>query len=588
MLRGGVWCCLTVGLALSAGTAARGQDVPNNDKARIDALAKQVQTLTDQLKQMQSMPPGSPSGGAALGGPIGLEQDKNLTKDEVKSIVTDYLKERDAKKKTDDDRKKLEDEAKREAEGYKVGSDLKMSASWAEGLLLTTGQKDFWMHIGGWIQYDNVFFTQSTPLKVAQSAVRAGPPQKVGTGPFLGGIGDLEDGTYFRRLRLMTDGVFYDNFEFTLIYAFENDQFNTIGLDEFWVGMKDIPFLGTVRIGHVKNAIGLEADMTGSSRTMTFMERSAYSEAIELNQNFVTGIWIGNNYLDKRATSTFVLFRPDQGASSGAFFGDGQYGMQGRLTALPLYENDGRCLTHVGISGGWRNGTSNIANTPLRTVQLRDRPELRDDDPAGAGGGIIPDANSNRLIDTGNLGLRNQWLCGLEFLQIWGPLSLQAEYGWNWIEDSPGFNPAGVKFVPPTTSPQNYVFEGGYVQLAYTLTGENRAYDRRLGRLDTYYFGRKGPYNNFWFVQDEDGGTNSSFGAWEIAARYGHVNLNDGVGANRVQGGVLDTWTVGLNWYLNVNLKMQFDYVYDHRFDLPAGVNAGWVSGFGMRMQFMY
>ena len=37
------------------------------------------------------------------------------------------------------------------------------------------------------------------------------------------------------------------------------------------------------------------------------------------------------------------------------------------------------------------------------------------------------------------------------------------------------------------------MFNGGYVQLAYTLTGENRAYDKRGGTLARYYFGNQGP-----------------------------------------------------------------------------------------------
>ena len=69
-----------------------------------------------------------------------------------------------------------------------------------------------------------------------------------------------------------------------------------------WVGMKEIPLIGTIRVGHQKVPQGFEGDMVSSSKAMTFLERSAYSEAIELNQNFVTGIWLGNNYFDQRAT----------------------------------------------------------------------------------------------------------------------------------------------------------------------------------------------------------------------------------------------------------------------------------------------
>ena len=69
---------------------------------------------------------------------------------------------------------------------------------------------------------------------------------------------------------------------------------------------------------------------------MTFMERSSYSEAIELNQNFGTGIYFGNAFLNDRVTYQATMTRQDNGASSGAFFGDGQWGWNVRTTALPL------------------------------------------------------------------------------------------------------------------------------------------------------------------------------------------------------------------------------------------------------------
>ena len=46
---------------------------------------------------------------------------------------------------------------------------------------------------------------------------------------------------------------------------------------------------------------------------------------------------------------------------------------------------------------------------------------------------------------------------------------------------------------PALTPPQNYMFNGGYVQVAYTLTGENRAYDKRIGTLAREYFGKQRP-----------------------------------------------------------------------------------------------
>ncbi len=523
-------------------------------------LKKEVQTLKSRAET-----PVSTGGGA-------------VDKSEVQSIISQYLQQQKAEEK------KVEAKEKKDA-WYQVGTDLKMNTNWKEGLVFTTPHDDFSMHIGGWMQYDNVFWSQSNLLRKPKD----GAPAGVASGAPTGGIGDLEDGTYFRRLRIMTDGKFWENYEYTLIYAFENDQFNTAGLDEFWVGATNIPVIGTVRIGHVKNCIGLEADMSASSRTMTFLERSSYSEAIELNQNFVTGLWLGNNYFDQRATWSGVIFRPDAGSSTGAFFGDGQWGWQGRLTALPLFENDGRCLLHVGLSGGYRNGANNLATSPYRVIQLRARPELRDDDPAGAFAGAVgANGNSNRLVDTGVIAADREWLAGLELLYIRGPFSLQAEYGFNWVNDAVGFAPKGTTLNPALPSRQDYFFSGGYVQLAYTLTGENRAYDKRLGRLDSYYFGRKGPYENAYIVRGEDG-IETGRGAWEIAARYSYTNLNDGsTTATRIQGGVMDGFSLGLNWYLNTNLKFQFDWVYDRRLYMPTGSFEGYTNGFGVRMQYMF
>ena len=173
---------------------------------------------------------------------------------------------------------------------------------------------------------------------------------------------------------------------------------------------------------------------------MTFLERSSYSEAIEENENFVTGAWFSNAFLDQHMTYSAVVFRQDQAAASGAFFGDGQFGAQGRLTFLPIYECEGRHWLHLGVSYGWRNGTTNNATSPDRTFQLRARPELRDDDPAGSPSGaqLVPNANSNRMVDTGLIAAENDYILGLELLYVRGPFSVQAEYGWNFLDGAYG------------------------------------------------------------------------------------------------------------------------------------------------------
>jgi phosphate-selective porin OprO and OprP len=484
-----------------------------------------------------------------------------------------------------------------------VGSNLSGVVFFKDGEFLnfSTPNKDFTMHLGGWVQWDNAWWNEPAALRVAQTP-KAGnqnailASQNAGGGMNNGTFGSLEDGEYWRRLRIVQEGTFWETGEYRFNWALENVQFSTCGLDEMWVGQNSLPLVGTIRVGHVKNAIGLEADMSSSSRAMTFMERSSYSEAIELSQNFVTGLWFGNSYADDRVTYQATLFRPDNG-SSGDFFGNGQSGVQGRLTSLPLYEDEGRHLLHFGLSGGWRDGTANLANANYigNTITLSARPELRDDDPAA--GQAINNANSNRMISTGALACDSEYLMGLESLYIRGPFSFQAEYGWNWLNNASGILSTSTPAHPALTAPADYMFNGGYVQVAYTLTGEHRAYDKKSGTFSRYYFGTQGPYERGFLVRDENGCLCWGRGAWEVAARYTYVDLNSGVDGTRVQGGVMEGFGVALNWYANTNLTVNTEWIWDNRYDQPTaqpttpGTVAsipGAVSAVGVRVQYSF
>jgi phosphate-selective porin OprO/OprP len=73
------------------------------------------------------------------------------------------------------------------------------------------------------------------------------------------------------------------------------------------------------------------------------------------------------------------------------------------------------------------------------------------------------------------------------------------------------------------------------------------------------------------------------WGAWQLGFRYNYLDLND----SGLNGGMAHNGTLGLNWFLNPNLKFQWNYMATYRdVDLvPAfAAGSGVVHGFGMRM----
>ena len=89
-------------------------------------------------------------------------------------------------------------------------------------------------------------------------------------------------------------------------------------------------------------------------------------------------------------------------------------------------------------------------------------------------------------------------------------------------------------------------------QVSYFLTGEHRPYDRKLGihkRLE--------PFEDFFRVRTRSQGIQNGLGAWEVAARYSNIVLND----KNVQGNNLTDFTIGLNWYLNPYTRWKFNYI---------------------------
>jgi phosphate-selective porin OprO/OprP len=556
---------LTVTSTSRAQPGAQPTDLEKRLKLQDDLIQK-LQKQIDDLKVAGTIP--------GVTSPVPSAPAPAPDANRVASIVSDILrqKEEDAKQKEADAKAKLA------TEGYVVGSDTMKGGTFGwdpniAGWVFATANRDFTFHPEARFQMDWTWWHQ-TPLTRQ-------PTQ----------LGEFEDGVDFRRMRIHFDGTAWEVVEFNFEFALENIQGNILTDDEIFVGLTQIPLIGAIRVGHMRIPHGLEGDMMTSSKSMQFLERSAMTDAIFENFNFAPGLWFGNNFFDQRMTYASMIYRTEQNDNAGADYGDGEYAATGRLTALPIYANEGRTLFHIGYSGTWqaaeKQGTETGGPTQIR---LRARPELRDfqggftqlASATTPGSGSLP-GNDTRLIDTGLITCRDYLINAAEFLAIVGPFSVQSEVAFGTATDAviPSTGVPGAKGVQVG----NLNFWGGYISASYFLTGENRQYDRRLGRLSSIYVQPRTP---FWVVRDEGGGLSTGLGAWELAARYSYVNLNDGP----VQGGVFQGWTFGINWYLNTNLKLQFDYNLAQRWGRngasPPGNLSGEVDGFGIRTQIFF
>ena len=466
---------------------------------------------------------------------------KGLTESDIKAIIDKHLKEKEA-----DAESKLTEKEKKDR-------DLAMTAKWNDGLELQSKNKHFRTHVGGRVQFDTAWF--DVPQNVNQNI----------NVPYA-------DGVDFRRARLRLDGTLYEVFEYAAEFDFVNsvrvrnqpgvsgffDEAITSPTDLWWT-IKELPIVGNLRIGNQKEQIGFEHIV--SSRYLPFMERSYNQDTFYggLFNGFQPGASIYNTYCNEVGVWNLGIYKPNNNVF-GNSTGDGDYSVTGRVTRLLAYENDGRTLLHLGLSG--RQGTAvSQPGVPGRFQTFRTRDAVR----SGLSAGWPTPAGIAVAGD-------DQQTANGELVAVLGSLTFQSEYLINSLQD------ASATLGGPTT---NLVYHGGYFQALYFLTGESDHYSKKTGAFE-----KVRPYTNFFKPNKCDGGI-SGMGAWQVGIRYNYLDLND----QGINGGILDNWTAGVNWFWNPNLKWQFNYSNTDRdvaaVAIPAiSPGSGRIQGFGTRLAF--
>lgn len=323
-------------------------------------------------------------------------------------------------------------------------------------------------------------------------------------------FGDIDDVRGFRRARLAAVGDVseYVSYMLEMDFAFPGRP----TFMDVWLDVHKVPVLGNVRIGQYRVPFGMDA--LTSVRELTFLERATpfafnpfrqYSVGFHDNNEAQTVTW---------AAAAFGFPTDVYGDSTG----DKGYGMASRITALPIYEDDGSFLLHFG-------GDYALTRPSTDALRYRNQPEF--------GGPFIGATGSTPstpfFADTNVMNASSSNLFNAEIAAVVNSFYVQSELTYALVNLNNG---------------NSATFPGYYAQAGYFLTGEKRSYNKLAGVL-----GRVKPLSSW--------GEPCGYGAVELAARYSYLNLNDG----GINGGRLNDVTLGVNWYLNQYTKFQFNYI---------------------------
>jgi len=365
------------------------------------------------------------------------------------------------------------------------------SAYWKDGTRIERNDGYYKIKIGGRVQYDFAAIGADSDVN-----------DEFGTDTRGTGV-DLRRGRLFVSGNIGEHGIFKGQYDFA--GDGEGD------LKDAYGGLTKLPGVGTAKLGHFKEPFSLEEQT--SSKYITFMERSLPILAFSKARN--AGLGFNNTAFDQRMTWAIGGFRETDDNGDG-FSNDSAYNVSLRMTGLPVYEDDGRELVHVGYS----YSHSFLNNEDVR---FRARPEAH--------------STSKRLVDTRIDGVDivsdGVDVFGGELAWVRGPLSLQGE---------------AVATLVDRDKASDRTFWGASGQVSYFLTGEHRVYDLKTGA-----FKRTAPNEDFSISKNQ-------WGAFEVAARYSHLSLNDG----SLRGGIESNYTLGVNWYLYRNLRLMVNGVWAH------------------------
>lgn len=337
----------------------------------------------------------------------------------------------------------------------------------------------------------------------------------------------------FRRARLDFSGTVFRYFDFRVLPDFAGSQ---VILFDAYVDANYIPE-AKLRVGKFKPPVGLER-LQGAPYTL-FIERGQPTNLVP-NRDF--GVQLFGDLLNGALSYQVAVLNgaPDNSNPAVGDVNDDK-DFAGRIFAQPFKDLSIDALKGLGIgfSGTFGRQRGNTGTPDLPTLKT-----------FGQGtffqykGAVAATMTAPAQGPTLAFGQRDRW--SPQAYYYVGPFGLLAEYV-NSTQSVRRDNNSG-----------RVSNDAWQVAASFVLTGEAASYK---GVTPAEPFD---PFTGKW-------------GAWEVAARYGQLHVDsDAFSQNfadpRVSARRDKEWVVGLNWYLNKNIKFMLDYAQS---DFRGGFGAG-------------
>lgn len=311
----------------------------------------------------------------------------------------------------------------------------------------------------------------------------------------------------FRRIRPTLEGSWGKLVGFRLTPEFAGDSATIV---DAYVDLKFDP-RATVRIGKLKGPVGLERLQSGGATA--FIERGFPTE---LAPNRDLGVQLQGEFANGVSYAAGVFNGAPDGRDAATTNADGDFELAARVFAEP-----------------WKNSANALAGLGFGLAASRG-------DKHGSGNNFLPRYRTPGQVQFFNY--RSTVLADGEHLRIspqayyyGGRVGLLGEY----IRSRQEVRAAnGTR-----TDLDNTAWQ---VTAGYVLTGEDASYKGVLKPNNAFAIGGPG------------------WGAFEVVGRYGRLDIDDDAfpvfADPSIASAAARSWGIGLNWYLNANVKLVANY----------------------------